>query len=217
MYNTECSRLFKKIILLFLFLGRSGRFGQHWNYPTKAKVCYSWGYFLKLFIGKKNSNENIVKISALKFFASWGLPGGFFGLPGDLASNIINKEAYRKSQKAPRRPQGSYKEFQGRNSYNTYFRSYFGRNDDAIKTFKKLIISLSRFSTHFKLETSTCQKCRRGLKKLSTPLLVEDADVFVIKSNRRPFFFPETENLNFGDLKLFRDWEFLKVWKLRGM
>ena len=50
--------------------------------------------------------------SALEFFvASWGLPGGFFGLPWDLASNIINKEAYRKSQKASRRPQGSYKKF----------------------------------------------------------------------------------------------------------
>ena len=46
-------------------------------------------------------------ISALKFFvASWGLPG-------DLVSNIINKEAYRK-------PQGSYKIFQYRNPYNTF-------------------------------------------------------------------------------------------------
>jgi hypothetical protein len=33
----------------------------------------------------QNSNENIVRISALKFFvASWGLPGSFLGLPGDL-------------------------------------------------------------------------------------------------------------------------------------
>ena len=62
----------------------------------------------------QNSNENIVRISALKFFvASWGLPGSFCGLPGDLVSNIINKEAYRK-------PQGSYKNFQGRNSYNIF-------------------------------------------------------------------------------------------------
>ena len=27
----------------------------------------------------------------------------------------------------------------------------------------------------------------------------ESTDVFVITSNRRTFFFPETENLNFGD------------------
>ena len=55
----------------------------------------------------QNSNENIVRISALKFFvASWGLPG-------DLVSNLINKEAYRK-------PQGSYKSFQGRNPYNIF-------------------------------------------------------------------------------------------------
>ena len=62
----------------------------------------------------QNSNENIVRISALKFFvASWGLPG-------DLVSNIINKEAYRKPQKASRKPQGSYKNFQGRNPYNIF-------------------------------------------------------------------------------------------------
>jgi hypothetical protein len=43
----------------------------------------------------QNSNEKIVRISALKFFvASWRLPGSFLGLPGDLVSNIINKEAY---------------------------------------------------------------------------------------------------------------------------
>ena len=62
----------------------------------------------------QNSNENIVRISALKFFvASWGLPGSFLGLPRDLVSNIINKEAYRK-------PQRSYKNFQGRNPYNIF-------------------------------------------------------------------------------------------------
>jgi hypothetical protein len=30
--------------------------------------------------------------------------------------------------------------------------------------------------------------------------LSEDTDAFVITSNRQTFFFPETENLNFGDL-----------------
>ena len=55
----------------------------------------------------QNSNENIVRISALRFFvASWGLSG-------DLVSNIINKEAYRKHQ-------GCYKNFQGRNPYNIF-------------------------------------------------------------------------------------------------
>jgi hypothetical protein len=68
-----------------------------------------------------NSNKNIVGISALKFFvAFWGLPGSFFGLPGDLVSNIINKEAYRKPQKASWKPQGTYKNFQGRNPCNTF-------------------------------------------------------------------------------------------------
>ena len=65
----------------------------------------------------QNSNENIVRISALKLFvASWGLPGSFFGLPWDLVSNIINKEAYRiEAQKASRKPQGSYKRFPDNN------------------------------------------------------------------------------------------------------
>ena len=43
--------------------------------------------------------------------ASWKL----FGLPGDLVCNIINKEAYRKPQKASRKPPGRFKKFQGRN------------------------------------------------------------------------------------------------------
>ena len=51
----------------------------------------------------QNSNENIERISALKFFvASWGLPGSFLGLPGDLVSNMINKKAYRKPQGSPK-------------------------------------------------------------------------------------------------------------------
>ena len=69
----------------------------------------------------QNSNENIVRISALNFFvASWGLPRSFFGLPVELVSNIINKEAYRKPQKASRKPQGSYKKSQGRNPNNIF-------------------------------------------------------------------------------------------------
>jgi hypothetical protein len=61
--------------------------------------------------------QNYFWISALNFFvASWGLHGSFFGLPGDLVCNIINKGAYRKPQKASRKPPGRYKKFQGRNA-----------------------------------------------------------------------------------------------------
>ena len=57
----------------------------------------------------QNSNENILRISDPKFFvASWELPGSHLGLLEGLVSIIINEEAYRK-------PQGSYKNFQGRN------------------------------------------------------------------------------------------------------
>ena len=69
----------------------------------------------------QNSNKNIVRISVLKFYvASWGLPGIFYGLPGDLVIDIIIKEAYKKPQKAFRKPPGSYKKFQGRNPYNIF-------------------------------------------------------------------------------------------------
>ena len=47
---------------------------------------------------------------------SWKL----FGLHWDLLSDIINKEAYRKPQKASRKPQGSYKKFRGRNLDNIF-------------------------------------------------------------------------------------------------
>ena len=54
-------------------------------------------------------------ISALKFFvASWGLPG-------DLVSNMIDKEAYRTPKKIPGSPkEATYKNFQGRNPYNIF-------------------------------------------------------------------------------------------------
>ena len=73
----------------------------------------------------QNSNKNIVGISALKFcVAFWELPGSFpgsfFGLPGDLLISVLNKEAYSKPKKASRKPQGSNKNFQGRNPYNIF-------------------------------------------------------------------------------------------------
>ena len=62
----------------------------------------------------QNSNKSIVRISALKFFVASQR------LLGDLVSNIINKKAYRKLQKASRKPQGRYTKFQGRNLYNIF-------------------------------------------------------------------------------------------------
>jgi hypothetical protein len=60
----------------------------------------------------KNSNKNIVRISALKYFvASWGLPGRLLGVSGDLVCNIINKEANRKPTRSPKKLPGSYKTF----------------------------------------------------------------------------------------------------------
>ena len=68
----------------------------------------------------QNSNENIVRISALKFFiASWGLPGSRLGRPGDLVSNIINKEG---SPKEAIKLSG--------HKFLQYFCWFFGPNDD---------------------------------------------------------------------------------------
>ena len=43
--------------------------------------------------------------------ASWKL----FGLPGDLVTNIINKEGYWKPKNATRKPPESFKKFESRN------------------------------------------------------------------------------------------------------
>ena len=69
----------------------------------------------------QNSNKNSLRISDLKIFvASWGLPRSFLGLPRDLVSIIIIKEAYRKPRKASRKPQGMYTNFQGRYPHNIF-------------------------------------------------------------------------------------------------
>ena len=45
----------------------------------------------------QNSNENIVRISSLNIFVA------SLGVPGDLVSNTINKESYRKPPKESRK------------------------------------------------------------------------------------------------------------------
>ena len=125
----------------------------------------------------QNSDENIVRISALKFFvASWWLPGSFLGLPRDLVSNITKKEAYRKSPKASRKPQGSFKNFQERNPYNIllFFWSKWWHQKDILKLtdlydiFKKfgmfnhrglkLVLYGSTYDTKLKMYSQFCVK-----------------------------------------------------------
>ena len=60
----------------------------------------------------QKSNENIVRISALKvFIASLGLPRSFFGFPVDFLINDITYYVPRKPKKASRSPQDSTKNF----------------------------------------------------------------------------------------------------------
>jgi hypothetical protein len=75
---------------------------------------------------------------------------------------------------------------------------------------KEALFSLFPFSADSNYEelTTDCytpEKARRLVDLCKGTFLSEDADVFVITPNRRTFFFPETENLNFGDSKLFRN------------
>ena len=71
---------------------------------------------------------------------------------------------------------------------------------------------LSTLSGKKTCQTSMCIFCCYHLTILNI-LRVR----FCLTSNRRTFFFPGTENLNFGDWKLLRNWGYLKVWKLRGL
>ena len=43
------------------------------------------------------------------------------------------------------------------------------------------------------------ERCKSWIWQMIRPNMSEDNDVFVITPNRRTFFYPETENLNFGD------------------
>ena len=68
----------------------------------------------------QNSNKNTVRISVVKsFVASSGLPESFFGLPGDLISNVINKEDQRKPKQLPGSPQKATKKW-GQKSRNIF-------------------------------------------------------------------------------------------------
>ena len=62
--------------------------------------------------------------------ASWKL----FGLPGDLVSNIINKEGYRKLKKLP----GSPQEAQGRN----IFVGILDKTDFSLGHFERIFLKI---------------------------------------------------------------------------
>ena len=113
----------------------------------------------------QNSNKIIVRISDLKFFvASWGLPWTLFGLPGDLVSNIINKEAYRKPKKASRKPPGSYKKFQGRNP-EIITVGILGENEFSWGHYKiNLSLAISRTTTQIKLFKSNLDRAKHFVK-----------------------------------------------------
>ena len=91
------------------------------------------------------ANENISEISALSFLgASWKL----FGLSGDLVSNIINKEDYRKLIKLP----GSPQEAQGRNFKNIF-----------VGILDKTDFWLGHFEINWPLDMKKIDLCKNGI------------------------------------------------------
>ena len=101
------------------------------NQPAKGQLISKCPY-------EKSVSSNIPMNIFLNFCheifcsflgASWKL----FGLPGDLVSNIINKEGYWKPKKLPGSPQKATKNF--RAEIQKYFRWYFGWNWFFIRTF----------------------------------------------------------------------------------
>ena len=106
---------FKKVSYNFVIMFNSHVF-EDFNYYKSI----FWQSFKGQLISKcpyENSVSSKIPtkiwISALKFLvASWGLPG-------DLVSNIINKEAYRKPKKLPGSSQEATKNF--RTEIQKYF------------------------------------------------------------------------------------------------
>ena len=93
----------------------------------------------------QNTNENISGILPWNFCSFLGAFWKLFGLPGDLVSNIINKEGYRKLKKLP----GSPQEAQGRN-----FRNIF------VGILDKTDFSLGHFEINWPLISASVQyKC----------------------------------------------------------
>ena len=112
-----------------LMAGTLAMFQNEWKYKTiGCNIMLAFRYLIylpkgqlisKCPFGVKTSSKKPTKLFlnfCPDFFCSFlGASWKLFELPGDLVSNIINKEAYRKPHNASRKPQGSYKKFQGRN------------------------------------------------------------------------------------------------------
>ena len=74
-----------------------------WNYLFKGQLILKclFGVLIWTKIATKYCQDFCPEILCSFLEASWAL----FGLPGDLVSNIINKEAYRNPKKLPGSPQ----------------------------------------------------------------------------------------------------------------
>ena len=147
-----------------------------------------WKYSLS-----QNSNEKISGFLPWNFCSFLGASWKLFGLPGDLVSNIRSKEAYRKPPKLPGSPQEATKNF--RAEIQKFFRCYFGRNYNFIRTFWLCLTFSTRDFTVVCMyqETSEVVQTFCGL---SYPLLNRFFDgnlssffAIFMKSSEKWFFF----------------------------
>ena len=74
------------------------------------------------------------------FVASWGLPGSFLSFLGDLVSNIINNEAYRKLQKISGQKSG--------NNFIGILEEVFGPKGRFHESFIKMLLPLERYEEY---------------------------------------------------------------------
>ena len=125
----ECNESHNCIKLFIELDSKVWNFGEHFSFflvHITTKILKNFDTFslsnakgqliskclVRVIVSTKISTKIIVRISALDLFLpSWELPGNFLGLPGDLVSNIMNKEL----QKVSRNPTGRHIKFQGRN------------------------------------------------------------------------------------------------------
>ena len=110
-----------QLLSIFLFGARTLTFRTFFDFRgvTYSKIG-------KCFINSSCCNGQLISkclfgVIVWTKIATKIMSGSFLGLLGTyLVSNIINKEAYKNPKKTSRKPQGSYKNFHGRNPYNIF-------------------------------------------------------------------------------------------------
>ena len=132
---------FTMVIFRLSLLKMSSSFFQNAIRLWSARGCGAFtGYGsvnFKMFFWNdsffQNTNEIFLDFCPEFFFSFLGASWKHFGLPGDLVSNVVNKEGSRKPKKLPGSSQKAKKKF--RAEIQKYFCWYYGWNWFFIRTF----------------------------------------------------------------------------------